>query len=213
MLRHTDREYIETKKIKSGRLSLNKKFVPFANWIHSKYNIEILNIVTDYINEDTLRLQLIFEHQKDVERFRLKNQFTYSPLKERTIKKEYNNLFQDKIEDSILLLFYAFEPLAKEETMASIPVKIKNAFKEKYKDKLWGVSTFGEHVTFFFFTNDALKIAEHHKQTFRIKEEYYSLLKPFDKFNYFTLENFHAIYDSKENFDTKFESNWRWYYS
>ena len=92
-------------------------------------------------------------------------------------------------------------------------MKSKNAFKEKHKDKLWEVSIFGEYVTFFFFTNQELKKAEQQQQTLIIKEEYYSLLKPFDKFNYFTLENFHAIFDSKENFDKNFQSNWRWYYS
>ncbi len=159
------------------------------------------------------RLQLIFEHQKDVDKFLLKDKFSKSSRKAKTIAKKYHDLVQDIALDSILVLFYAFEPLAREEAITSIPLKMRNSFKDRYKESLWEVAVFGEYVTFFFFSNDQLKNAQQGTVTSSIKEEFYTLLKPYDRFNYLKLENFNAIFDSKENFDQNYDSNWRWYYS
>lgn len=213
MLRPSDQEYQLTRKIRLGKLALDEKLIPMAIWINQKYNVEILNIITDIINGDTIRLQLIFERQKDVNPFLLKNGLSQSSRKGKIIAKKYQELFLDEALKSILVLFYAFEPLAREEAVTSIPIKMRNAFKERHHERLWEVAVFGQYVTFFFFTTEALKKAEEQQQTVIIKNEYYALLKPFDKFNYFTLENFNAIFDSKENFDKNYDGNWRWYYS
>lgn len=213
MLRPSDQEYQLTRKIKLGKITIDEKFIPLASWINKKYNLEILNIITDKLNGDTTRLQLIFEHQKDVDIFLLKNRVSPSARKGNAIGKKYQDLFQDGALNSILVLFYAFEPLAREEAVTNIPIKVRNAFKERHSESLWEVVVFGEHVTFFFFTNEELNKAEQQKQTIVIKAEYYALLKPFDKFGYITLDNFKVIFDSKENFDNNYNSNWRWYYS
>jgi hypothetical protein len=213
MLRPSDPEYKLTRKIKLGKLTIDEKFMAFAIWINKKYNVEILNIITDTLNGETTRLQLIFEHQKDADTFLLKNRVSPSLRKGKFIAKKYQDLFQDEALESTLVLFYAFEPLAREEAVTSIPLKERDAFKERHSGSLWKVVAFGQYVTFFFYTNEELKKAEQQKQTIAIKEEYYSLVKPFDKFGYFTLENFNAIFDSKENFDQNYDSNWRWYYS
>ncbi|EDM34809.1 hypothetical protein PBAL39_02895 [Pedobacter sp. BAL39] len=212
MLRSSDQEYKITRQIKLGKLVMDERFMPLADWINKKYHVELLNVITDTINDGTTRVQLIFEHQKAVDVFLLKNQLSQSSRKEKTIIKKYNELYRDDTEGSIFILFYAFEPLAREEAVGNIPVKTKDAFKVRYNELLWEVAIFGEHVTFFFFSNQALKKAELEKQTIAIKEAYYALLKPYDTFDYFSFENFHAIFDSKENFDRNYDSNWRSYY-
>lgn len=213
MLKPSDQEYQITKKIKLGKSAIDEKFAPFVDWINAKYNVEILNILSDTIDSNTTRLKLIFERQNDVDVFLLKNKFSQSSRKERSIINQYKHLFKVEDMDSILILFYAFEPLAREEAVTSMPLKVKNTFKEKHKADLWEVAVFGEYVTFFFFTHEDLKKAEQKKQTAIIKQEYYNLLKPYDEFNYFNPANFNAVFDSKENFDQHYDSNWRWYYS
>jgi len=212
MLRSSDQEYQITRQIKLGKSVMDERFMPFAEWINNKYHVELLNVITDTIDNGTIRLKLIFEHQKAVEVFLLKNQLSQSSRKGKTILKKYHELYPGDAEDSSFVLFYAFEPLAREEAVIKIPLKTKNAFKAKYNQLLWEIAVFGEHVTFFFFTNEALKKAELEKQTIAIKEAYYALLKPYDTFDYFSFENFHAVFDSKENFDRNYDSNWRSYY-
>ena len=97
MLKPSDQEYQITKKIKLGKSAIDEKFTSFADWINAKYNVEILNILSDTIDSNTTRLKLIFERQNDVDVFLLRNKFSQSSRKERSIINQYKHLF--KVED------------------------------------------------------------------------------------------------------------------
>ena len=213
MLRPSDQEYKQTRLIKLGKATIDEKFNDFAEWIKEKYAVQILNIYTDVINDDTLRLQLIFEHEADLNKFFLKDRFTSSKYVVKAIDKKYRELFQIIPSQPILVLFYAFEPLAKEEVNTSIPLKTIILLKEKYKDILWEIARFGQHVTFFFYTKAQLEDAQRDGLTAKLKQAYFEILKKDNELNYFTLTNLNAIFDSKENFDKNYDSNWRAYYN
>lgn len=213
MLRTYDEEYKTTRLIKLGKLAIDPKFVDFGQWVNTKYDVQILNIYTDLINEHTLRLQLIFEYEIELKKFFLKDRFTKSTRIANRIVKKYNELFNPNDSQSILVLFYAFEPLAKEEANTKISLKMIATIKEKYNNVLWEITRFGEHVTFFFYTGVHLKEANESGLTTTLKLEYFETLKHFDEFNYFNLTNFNAVFDSKENFDKHYNSSWRAYYS
>jgi len=213
MLRPSDQEYKITRLIKLGKNMMDEKFNGFAEWIHQKYLVQILNIYTDTLDNGTLRLQLIFEHETDLSIFFLKDRFTSSKRIANTIEKKYKETFQIENLQPILVLFYAFEPLAKEEANNKISLTTITSIEEKYKNVLWKIARFGEHVTFFFYTNTESKKAKHSGLTAQLKQEYFDILKHFDEFDYFTLCNFNAVFDSKENFDKNYNGNWRAYYS
>ena len=44
-----------------------------------------------------------------------------------------------------------------------------------------------------------------------LTEKYFNLLKDYDEFNYFERDSFMIYFDSKENFDKNFKSNWFYY--
>lgn len=213
MLRITDPEYKNTRLIKLNKQKMDSKFDSFALWINQKYAVEILNIYTDTLEENTLRLQLIFEFESDRSKFFLKDRFTSSIRMKNDISKKYKKLVEPLLNQNILVLFYAFEPLAKEEANTKIPSKTIQAFKEKHKDVLWEVSRFGEHTSFFFNTQPELNRARKSGKTNELKEEYFKQLKHFDEFSYFNLANFNAVFDSKESFDKNYNGSWRAYYS
>ncbi|TDG37220.1 hypothetical protein EZJ43_03620 [Pedobacter changchengzhani] len=212
MLRIHDPEYKETRLIKLGVQHLDKKFLQFADWINATYNVQILNIYVDVLNEDYTRVQLIFDQRSTLNQFFTKDRFTISHYKKNKIIKKYEELFKPSF-SSILLLIYAFEPLAREEANTKIPLKKIEAFKEKYKDLLWEIARYGEHVTFFFYTATQMKQQSKSGLTKLFKQEYFNILKPLDQFNYFTIDNFNSVFDSKENFDKKYNGNWRVYYN
>lgn len=213
MLRHSDQEYKQTRLIKLSRATMDAKFIAFAEWVNKKYAVQVLNIYTDIINDDTLRLQLIFEYETDLNKFFLKDRFTTSRYIVKAIDKKYKKLFQIMDPQPILILFYAFEPLAKEEANTSIPLKKITSLKEKYKNTVWEIARFGQHVTFFFYTKTQLKDAQRDGLTLNLKQAYFEILRKNDELNYFTLANLNAIFDSKENFDKNYNGNWRAYYS
>lgn len=150
MLRPSDQEYKVTRQIKLGKSAIDTKFIAFAEWVNKKYNVQILNIHTNIINKNTLRLQLIFEYETDLNKFFLKDRFTSSIRVVNTITKKYKEIFYEVNSQPILVLFYAFEPLAKEEANTKFSLKTTTSLKEKYKDILWEIAKFGQHVTFFF---------------------------------------------------------------
>ena len=213
MGRPSDQEYKITRLIKLGKNMMDEKFNGFAEWIHQKYLVQILNIYTDTLDNGTLRLQLIFEHETDLSIFFLKDRFTSSKRMVNAIEKKYKETFQLAYLKPILVLFYAFEPLAKEEANTKISLKTITSIEEKYKNVLWKIARFGEHVTFFLNTNVQLKKAKQSGLTVQLKQEYLEVLKHYDEFNYFTLSNFNAVFDSKENFDKNYNGNWRAYYN
>ncbi|RZJ79183.1 MAG: hypothetical protein EOO47_11580 [Flavobacterium sp.] len=130
-------------------------------------------------------------------------------------KKRYCKKYSELVEpnQNLLILFYAFETLAKEEANTKIPAKTIEGLEEKYKDLIWKMVRFGEHTTFFFYTQSQLKSALKTGKTAALKEEYFEQLKHFDEFNYFNLANFNAVFDSKESFDKNYDGSWRAYYS
>lgn len=213
MLRPSDQDYKTTRLIKLGKKTMDEKFNAFADWINKKYLVQILNIYLDTLDNGRLRLQLIFEHETDLNIFFLKDPFTSSKRIVNIIEKKYKETFYLTNSQPVLVLFYAFEPLAKEEANTKISLKTITSIEENYKNVLWKIARFGEHVTFFFYTNTQLKKAKQSGLTVQLKQEYLEVLKHCDEFNYFTLSNFNAVFDSKENFDKNYNGNWRAYYN
>lgn len=68
------------------------------------------------------------------------------------------------------------------------------------------------YTTVFFFTEKQLKEAVQSGLKQKLKEVYFKLLQQYDEFGYYTLEECGLYFDSKENFDKNFESNWYYYY-
>lgn len=212
MLRPSDQEYKETKLIKLRKSAIEPKYIEFAEWINKTYKTEILNVYVDLLNKNCTRVQLIFDHKESIAQFFNKDVFSISRYKKSKIVKKYQQLLNPN-HPQILLLIYAFEPLAKEEANTKIPLKTISAFIEKHKDLLWEVSRFGEYATFFLHTEAQLKISEKSGALDQLKQEYFELLKQYDELAYYTVANFNAIFDSKQNFDDKYDSSWRAYYN
>ncbi|EMI24347.1 hypothetical protein RESH_05068 [Rhodopirellula europaea SH398] len=108
-------------------------------------------------------------------------------------------------------MFSAFAPIAKEEADGLIPeLEIKALKKRIANPDLWEISRCFGHVTFFFFTDEQVKKHEGKKDEYAAM--YFELLKPHDEFGYLKRIQFKINFDSKQNFDNNFESNWYYYY-
>ena len=115
--------------------------------------------------------------------------------------------------DNLYVYFSDFESLAKIEANESIPEKEISKLKLELNNKdLWEIAKAFSGVTYFLYTDELLKKyrdSEIHKQW---NEQYFDLLKEYDEFGYFKREYFYIYLDSKENFDTNYDSNWYYYY-
>ena len=62
------------------------------------------------------------------------------------------------------------------------------------------------------YTEKELEVKRQSKEITALREEYLEQLKEYDEFNVVKSEEFILRFDSKENFDNNYESNWYYYY-
>nr|MBK9650028.1 hypothetical protein [Bacteroidota bacterium] len=132
MVSPSDKEYASTKLIMKGEAKMEIDFMPLADYIDRKYNVNTLNIIYNVIDSNTRpRLNIIFEKFEEAEKF--KKKFGFDEVKQReiatqfkmtlinqglAIKKSIWNYFSphnsDKYKtENIWIIFSAFEPIAK----------------------------------------------------------------------------------------------------
>jgi hypothetical protein len=233
MIMPSDKDYKETKLIKQGKRKLNPDFVGLADWINEKFNVGVINIFYDTIDnkEKRPRLSIIFEYQNDELKFRDGNFGNYDEKKQKIIADKFKEIVnqENKINsiwtklfhvtsdlkyntDNLFVVFTSFEPISKDEVNSRIPkVEIERLKKALNCSDLWEIYRQFSKTTFFFHTDKQIQDYSNIGKKEEFSEIYFNLLKKYDEFGYFDLESFSVEFDSKENFDKNYESNWFYY--
>ena len=121
-------------------------------------------------------------------------------------KKRYD--FKD-----ILVTFSSFEPIAKDEANENIPeIKISKLQSDLDIQDLWKISRSFSSVTFFFYTEKQAEYYSNSETRKEITNKYYNLLKEYDEFNYYQIDFFSILLDSKENLDENYKGSFFYYY-
>ncbi len=174
------------------------------------------------------RLQIIFEYYQEAEKFR--NRYEYDEVKQLEITKQFEktliaqrllkkkklwNLFTKNKPDkyktkNILVIFSAFETIAKIETSWNIPEsEIQKLQSELDTPDLWKIyPEIFNNPTFFFYTDKQADQYSKNEMIEYLTEKYFNLLKSFDEFDYIKKEQFSIKLDSKENFDNIYNGSW-----
>jgi hypothetical protein len=204
----TDNTYQKARLIKLQKSEIGKEFASLAQWIDEKYQVKTLDISMDLESQN---LEIMLDYQHDIEKFKLKNGYDFSERIKSAIIKKYLEQSNESFAN-LYVSFHAFEPLAKEVANHKVSLKTIENLKNQYENQLWEIRKFGEYVSFFFYTNASLNEAKANGLTTEIKQKNFDELKKQDEFNYFTFANFNAVFNSKQDFDTKHDGNWRSYY-
>jgi hypothetical protein len=234
MILPSDKEYTKTKRILLGTDKMKEEFLPLAGWIDKTYSVKTINIIYDTIDKDSRpRLQICFEFEYEKRKFlndgityfdkekqeAIGHQFKKILIEQGRIKKKsfWDNFKpaskQPYLTENIWVIYGAFEPVAKLEATYKITKEQTEKFIDSFCNQdIWTISIGFTIPTFFMFTDE--KVKEYDK--IEIKKEwadkFYDFIKPFDEFDYFKRENIQVHLDSKENFDTNYQSNWYYYY-
>ncbi|MCW7471867.1 hypothetical protein [Leptospira kanakyensis] len=217
MISPSDFEYKNTKLILKGKKKLEEPFINLSKWINEVYSVNSVNIIYDkVIPNDRPRLQVILEHEKDYLFFKLKDGYNFNEVLQSEISGKFieiiNNNKSYKFEtNSIFTIFSCFESVAKKESNMSIKeYEIKKLLLDINNPDLWHIDKCFGATVFFFYTN------LQKEKSFTLKniytEKYFNLLKKYDEFDYITKNNFSIDFDSKENFEKNFHSNWFTYW-
>lgn len=232
MITPSDKDYISTKKIKQRTFQIKKELIPLAKWIDQYYDVNTLNIILDTIGTDKPqpRLQICLEYAKDKDKFMDRGTGNYDKIKQNKIAEKYLDITADygkrnkfgwlntlagkpEMSKMVFVCFTDFESVAKIEANQRIPEnKIEQLKSEINNPELWRISRIFYGVTFFLHTDEQVKKYQGSEIHENWKKQYYNLLKQYDEFRYFNKNTINFYLDSKENFDTNYQSNWYYYY-
>jgi hypothetical protein len=213
MIISSDPDYLDTKLVKQGKKHLDPIFQELADWIYQKFNTKVLNIYYDKIDTDynRPRLNIIFEYYKDEIKFR-DGIGNFDSKKQTPIADKFREMPTNLDTERILVIFASFEPVAREEANNKIPqIEIDKLRNELAIKEIWKIYREFSLTTFFFFTDKQIEYFTNDGTKELIKMKYFELLKKYDEFDYFKSDTYLLSFDSKENFDKHFESNWFYY--
>jgi len=211
-----DKEFKETKSIKLRLRDINPDFKELADWLNINYNHKILNITYDTISNLRPRLNIIFEFTSDKNKYYSNR--GYDTGMQKTIANQFyeivnsRNLYERYNTKNIFVTFQDFESIAKIESNDKIDKSLIKYLKDLYVNIIWEISPGFSAPTIFFYTNSDLHNVSFAGLKEEIRKRYFDLLKVNDEFGYINNDNFIVYFDSKENFDTNYSSNWFYYY-
>jgi hypothetical protein len=214
MIVPSDPDYKMTKLIKQGKSTMNSQFKQLADWIDFSYDVKTLNIVYDKIdNNKTPRLNIIFEKEKDEALFS-SNQ-GYDAERQQEIASQFKSdlNFKKYKTDKLLVIFSAFEAVAKIESYWSVSKdEINKLQSELNMSDIWIIRSNALcEPTFFFYTNDQVNRYSNNEVKVLLNNKCFELLKKHDEFDYFKKEEFSIQLESKENFERFYNGNWFYY--
>jgi hypothetical protein len=215
-----DSEYFETCKLKRNTQLMNELFIELSEFINQNYNVEMINCIYD-LDGKTPRLNIVVNTTKQ---FLSMNDITsgfpiYNKDYQRQIAKKFTTLVKarrKKFSYSTSNLFIFFTDFENESQIKVNNEMIKHHRLElmnKYQSyQLWDiVGIFGSSTVFYFLDND-IEINKQNGISDSLKNEYFQLLKQYDEYNYFNIDNFNMYFDSKENLDKNYAGNLYYYF-
>lgn len=218
LITSSDKEFAATKRIKQGSDCLASPFDALAAWIATKWEVNVLNVIYDSRDDFRApRLQVILEHQHDAEKFRSAD-FNFDANKQASIAKQFIELIngEEPLQydvDGLFVVFSAFAPIAKEEADSKLTDKQIESLQNRIGNPdLWCISRCFGHITFMFYTDEQAAKHEADGRRTAYARRYFAILKPMDEFDYLSVDDFAVQFDSKQNFDDNYQSNWYYYY-
>ncbi len=213
----SDKEYAATKRLKQGVAKLAAPFDEVAHWIASTWQVTVLNVI--YYRRKSFchpGLVVILEHEGDLMKFYRGAHFDVK--KQRAIRERFSEVIgREGVRKydvgDLVVAFSAFAPVARQEMDSQIPEEELQALKRRIGNPdIWGIDRCFGRVTFFFHTDAQAKRCESEGKKAVYAKMYFNLLKPHDEFGYLEEKRFTVSFDSKQNFDQNYRSNWFSYY-
>lgn len=206
-------EYLITKEIKRGKNEFPKKFTALRKAFVEHFGIAPINFFFEILlHNNKPRLQPIFDKTSELKK--LTNEYGYHEFNNKIIKifigvYGANNEYPT---DDLFIICSAFDQLSIFDAHLNIPEDILETSIQPLVKNFWCVQKH-HTVRIFVFSHYESDILHNIDQLEKVQKIYFDLLSSYDEFNY--LDNFESqkvFFDSKENFDKKYNSSWRNYF-
>ena len=219
MISPSDEDYQQTKLIKEGELEMPILFQELSFWIAKQFSISVpLNIRYDQTTlVDQPRLQVIFEREEDESCFRLPDSANFDRTKKDSIASCFKSLIhkhddQEFETDDMFVIFSVFEPIARWEANSKVTeLEIARMVTRLSSPLIWKIRPMFGMVAIFLHTEWQLKMMDGSDFGHRCRDVYSKFLKQYDEFGYFKEAPIFLRFDSKENFEQKYNGSWFYY--
>lgn len=159
----------------------------------------------------------MLETQEQELTFRLENHVNFDSIKQKEIETkareliEFHNLTEKLRTKDLFIYFSNFSSIAKSEAVEKIPSEMWSSFLEKYKrGEIWEIHNSGSGLTIFTYKDKSIEKLKKDKVLAELEQEYLQIIRPYDEFEY--ISKIILNFDSKENFEKRYEGNWMYYY-
>jgi hypothetical protein len=214
----SDDSYQQTKRIKRIGVIPPAPFKELIDWFAFHYHVPVLNVIYDIAPANRPRLSIIFEKQEDALKFRTGALGNFNKVDQKRVAEQFavilsaHHRHQFKLV-GLFVIFVAFEPVARIEANESVTEKELENLKNTIANKdLWKISRLFDSVTFLFYTDEQARNCEKNGLKTAYSLEYSRLVEPYDEFGYLRQRGVTVTFDSKENFDKNYQSNWYYFY-
>lgn len=229
-------DYAGAVAAKRGERALDPEFDRFATAFERSYRVVPLWFGLDTVfvgGKHRPRLIVIVERSHDALRFRKNGRrlSNFDSRKQRRVAALFvENVSWRRIrslvrrraagsrstfEDRLLVIFVGFEDHAIEMTHSKVNPAMLRSFGRSLGlgKELWRVASIGWSAPVVFMRT-AEQAANHRNTSSEAQwsRAYFDIAKHFDEFGYLTLDHCRIVVDSKERFDTEYESNWYYYW-
>lgn len=203
-MQYTDAIFQVLKQVKQGRTQLPAAFQPVADLILQQWQLQPLFITLEPATSPK-GMALLHIYMNSWE--------------ECTVLRSapQQALIADRLRETIPLPalyvgFDAFMPAATAAVMQRIPPAVISDLAKALDPAMWKLDWYNGAVTFFLHTEAERKEREAAGALDRWKDQLFALISDYDTEGLCERPALWATIDSKENFDTNYNSNWYYYY-
>ncbi|MBA6156158.1 hypothetical protein H3Z83_06450 [Tenacibaculum sp. S7007] len=206
----SEKEYIETKRIKDGESTLEYPFNQLQDWFNLNYGVAPINFIYEILpHNNKPRLNLVWEKDSDKDVF-LTNWRDYGE-KEKEIIYEFQRITKLDTKYSTDKLFVINDNFSG-RVLSIANQKIEELEIEKLKKKfidrgLWKIMKNFSGVILFLNTQKDKEVWESQKIKEEFSESYSEILGKYEHYGYTNEIKTHVILDSKERIDNEYNGD------
>ena len=211
-MRHED--YIESKNLKKGLITLKSPLLDLQNWFMDEYGVKPLNLIYEFLEHNQKpRLTLVWDTREDTLKFN--PDWREFKNKEEIIVKKFQELsepYKDYSAERMFMINGGFSYLAITEANQKVKEEeIENLIKELSEFEIWKIMKRESSARFFFFTEEQVEKYKQEEYINYLSNRYYELVNKYDEFGYLEKSGLKISVDSKYNIEIIYKGNWGGY--
>ena len=157
----THENYLETKKLKKGLITLKSPLLDLQNWFMEEYGVKPLNLIYEFLDHNQKpRLTLVWDSEDD--RLKFNPDWREFKNKEKIIVEKFKELakpFENYSAERMFLITGGFRGLAIAEANQKVTEEeIEKLIKDLSEFEIWKIMKRESTARFFFFTEEQAKV-------------------------------------------------------